>query len=77
MGRHLFVCGCNTNGVHSLSHQTSETVAMNKSAADIYTATVPCTAGVGDPVACGITGWSPGHCDTSEAFLDCCYITGR
>ena len=44
---------------------------------DICTATVPSTAGVGDSVASGITGGSPGHYDTSETMLDCCNSSWR
>ena len=52
-------------------------MAVRVSSTDILTTTVSSTAGIVDPVASGITGWSPGHSDTSGTFLDCCHITGR
>ena len=52
-------------------------MAVRVSSTDILTATVSSTAGIVDPVASGITGWSPGHSDTSGTILDCCHITGN
>ena len=40
-------------------------MAVRVSSTDILTTTVSSTAGIVDPVASGITGWSPGHSDTS------------
>ena len=50
-------------------------MAVRVSSTDILTTTVSSTAGIVDPVASGITGWSPGHSDTSGTILDCYYFT--
>ena len=51
-------------------------MCLSRAITDSLTATITVTS-VGDPVASGITGGSPGHCDTSATMLDCCHITGR
>ena len=45
-------------------------MAVRVSSTDILTTTVSSTAGIVDPVASGITGWSPGDSDTSGTILD-------
>ena len=51
------------------SHLESAPVEIEKSCQ------LSSTAGIVDPVASGITAWSPGHSDTSGTILDCCHIT--